>query len=55
MTGETGEKRRDLKTTTGAEATISLALTSAIALDSGFEDFEEVIPICAPFRLASYL
>jgi hypothetical protein len=36
------ERERDLKMTTGTEATISLALASAIALDSGFEDEEEL-------------
>jgi hypothetical protein len=50
-----GWEGRDLKTTTGAEATISLALASAIALDSGVEDEEEAIPICGSFRLAPYL
>jgi hypothetical protein len=47
------DRQTDLKTTTGAEATISLALASAIALDSGLEDDEEAIPI--PPSYASYL
>jgi len=47
--GRKGEK--DLKTTTGAEATISLALVSATALDSGLEEEEEAaIPISAASR-----
>ena len=59
--GERGEGRgvrdTDLKTTTGAEATISLALASAIALDSGVEEEEEeekAVPISATGALYLY-
>jgi hypothetical protein len=39
-------RQTHLKTTTGAEAAISLALASAIAMDSGLEEAEdEAIPI----------
>jgi hypothetical protein len=48
------ESRTHLKTTTGAEAAISLALASAIATDSGLEEDEEAMPITARGSLYLY-
>jgi hypothetical protein len=48
------ESRTHLKTTTGAEAAISLALASAIATDSGLEEDEEAMPITARGSLYIY-
>jgi hypothetical protein len=48
-----GDSEAHLKTTTGAEAAISLALASAIAMDSGLQEEEEAMPITA--RVALYL
>jgi hypothetical protein len=50
--GRGGERQTYLKTTTGAEAAISLALATAIATDSGLE--EEAMPISATDALYLY-